>query len=194
MNAIKTLLAGLVLAASTVGANAATYYANNIVSVTPGTCTGTEAGCSWNDRENVNNAVDGDDNTFYALGFGGEIVVSFAKAVFTEAQNVSAFEVTFNRMVGHDEAADVYSILGGVETFLGTITNFIDGNSLFAGTDFDSIKLVDVSLREFPTTSSFDGFDLSAVKVSAVPLPAAGVLLLAGLGGLAAMRRRKTAA
>lgn len=197
MNVTKTLLAGLALAASTVGANAATYYANNVVSVTPGLCTGTVSGCASNDRQNVANAVDTDDNTFYALGFGGEIVVSFAQALINASavgQNISAFEITFNRSSGHNEAADVYSVLDGVSTFVGTINNLATGGTVRASSDFDSIRLVDVSLRDFPDTTSFDGFDLSAVKISPVPLPAAGVMLLAGLGGLAALRRRKNAA
>lgn len=38
-----------------------------------------------------------------------------------------------------------------------------------------------------------DGFSIDDVAISAVPLPASSLLLIAGLGGLAAMRRRKTA-
>ncbi|MGN7870091.1 VPLPA-CTERM sorting domain-containing protein [Paracoccus sp. 22332] len=193
MNAFKTLLAGLVLAASTVGANAATYYADKVISVNPGSCTGTAYGCSLNDRQNVNNAIDASESTFYALGFGGDITVGFPIPLLSQ-QNVAAFEITFNRQVGHDEAAKVFSVLNGVETLLGTITNFEGENTVVASGPFEYIKLLDVSLSVFPNTSSYDGFDLGAIKVSPVPLPAAGVLLLAGLGGLAAVRRRKTAA
>jgi hypothetical protein len=39
-----------------------------------------------------------------------------------------------------------------------------------------------------------DGFGIDTITVSSVPLPAAGWLMIAGLGGLAAMRRRKRAA
>lgn len=196
VNTYKTLLAGLILAVSTAAANAATYYADNVVSVKPGICAASASNCAANNRKNVMNAVDMDDSTFYAMGLGGEITVSFALPLFTEAQKVSAFEITFNRVIGHDEAAAVYSVLAGVPTFLGNITNFTGEDTLLAAKDFDSIKLVDISKTLFPKTTSFDGFDLSALKVSVapVPLPAAGALLLAGLGGLAALRRRKNAA
>lgn len=43
-------------------------------------------------------------------------------------------------------------------------------------------------------TGDSSAFRVSSVTVSAVPLPAAGWLMIAGLGGLAAMRRRKKAA
>lgn len=39
-----------------------------------------------------------------------------------------------------------------------------------------------------------DGFGVDGVRMAVVPLPAAGLLLLGALGGLAAMRRRKKAA
>jgi len=43
------------------------------------------------------------------------------------------------------------------------------------------------------TTSRNDGFTIDGAGISAVPLPAPALLLLTGLGGLAAFRRRKAA-
>lgn len=40
---------------------------------------------------------------------------------------------------------------------------------------------------------SGDGFGIDGIRLSAVPLPAGGVLLLAGLGGLVLLRRRRAA-
>ncbi|WP_265501153.1 VPLPA-CTERM sorting domain-containing protein [Paracoccus beibuensis] len=194
MNTIKALLAGAALMASAAGANAATYYANNVVDAVAGVCEGTASGCAANDRKNTANAVDGDSNTFYSLGFGGSIVVSFAKPLFDIAQKVATFELTFNRDGDHDEAARVYSVLDGVETDLGVVTNAAIKSTVTAYSPFEFIKLVDVTKTVFPSSTSYDGFDVAQISVAAVPLPAAGLMLMGGLGGLAALRRRKKAA
>lgn len=39
--------------------------------------------------------------------------------------------------------------------------------------------------------NGYDGLTVASIQVSAVPLPAAGFLLIAGLGGLGALRRKK---
>jgi hypothetical protein len=188
---LRILLAGLLLSVSAAGANAATYYANNIIEVKAGTCSASATLCGANDRQNVNNAVDEDEATFYSLGFGGEITLGFALPLITGGQSLSAFEITFDRGRRHDEAAEVYSVLNGIETLLGTITNAVGQQTILTSSAFEYIKLRDVTKALFPDTTSYDGFDVSAIKISAVPLPAAGTMLLAGLGGLAALRRLK---
>ena len=193
MNAVKTLLAGAALAASAAGANAATY-ASEVIAVNPGVCNNQPGKvCDpTNPRTTAANALGAADNKFYALGLGGDITLGFGKSF--GASKVSTWEVTYSRDTGHDEAVEVYSVLGGVETLLGTLTNVVGSATLIASTPFQYIKLVDVSKSVFPNTTSFDGFDVDAVSVAAVPLPAAGAMLLAGLGGFAALRRRKKSA
>ncbi|MGX0978396.1 hypothetical protein ACSSVY_004136 [Roseovarius sp. MBR-51] len=63
---------------------------------------------------------------------------------------------------------------------------------------FDTVRLTDLTLALFggnpsnlSTQAATGGFDVDAISVSAVPLPAAGFLLVGALGGLAALRRRK---
>jgi hypothetical protein len=59
----------------------------------------------------------------------------------------------------------------------------------FAGFTFDAVRFTARAKG-----GSFEFSNLRTAAVSTVPLPAGGVLLLAGLGGLAALRRRKAAA
>ena len=193
MNILKTFVAGAVLAASAVSANAASYYADKVISSTPGTYE-----INYPGRRDTSKALGAGDGAFYSMGLGGSLVVGFAQSLFDANNEVSAFEITYDRAVGHDEAVDVYSVLNGVETYLGRLLNNVEMSSVRAKVAFEYIKLVDVTRIEFPDTTSSqrsrDGFDVDSVSVAAVPLPAAGLMLLAGLGGLAAVRRRKTAA
>ncbi|MEO1961046.1 MAG: VPLPA-CTERM sorting domain-containing protein, partial [Paracoccus sp. (in: a-proteobacteria)] len=127
-----------------------------------------------------------DDEGSITLGFG---------TTFPTQQDVSVWEVTYNisPTSRHREAVDVYAIMGGVETLLGRLTNLNGGGKVLAGMGFEYIKLVDATLNEFGRsgTTSFDGFDVDSVSVAPVPLPAAGLMLLAGLGGFGVMRRRQ---
>ena len=154
-------------------------------------------------RANTDNALGAPDDLFYAMGFGGTAVLGFGETFY---QDATVWEVTFEPGLSgdHDEAVDVYvgsSYLGGSFdissfTLVGTINNKLaqGGQTLsFSGGPFSYLALVDVTKTLFPDTSSFDGFDLNAVGVSPVPLPAGGLLLLTAIGGLAAARRRKAA-
>lgn len=193
MNKLKMLLASIVFAVGAGGANAAVYHADKVIDAHRGTCIVSAKRCAQNDRLNTSNVLGAANGSFYSLGFGGDLTVGFANSLFTGGHKISLFEITFGSIprTNHFEAVDVWSVLAGVETFLGTITNLGGGGEVKSKAPFEYIKLVDVTQREFATTSSLDGFDVDSLKIAAIPLPATGILLLAGLGGMAAMRRRK---
>lgn len=87
------------------------------------------------------------------------------------------------------------SLIGGqtIEANKGYVLD-LSSDGLFDNISF--LKIVDVTLGT-PGTGVFKGNlrfdDINVTEVAPVPLPAAGVLLLAGLGGLAMVRRRKQA-
>lgn len=184
-------------------ANAATtYYASSVIDFDQGTCKG-PLGCEAG-RSNPANALYAPDDTFVSLGFGGALTLGFDTS-FDALSDISVWEVTYSAKNGnppgdnHREAIEVYTVLGGTETLVGTLLNY-GSNTVMAAGAFDYIKLVDITLSYFAgDTTSFDGFDVDAVSVTMgdvapVPLPASGLLLMAGIGGMAYMRRRKTAA
>lgn len=197
MNKLKLLALGVAFAATSGAANAAVYYADKVIDANRGTCTASPSRCASNDRLDTSNSLGAADGSFYALGFGGDLTVGFSKALFTSAQKVVTFEITFGSVPAarHFEAVDVYSVLGGVTTLLGRILNVDGQGSVASKGPFEYIKLVDATREQYGTaTTSYDGFDVDSVKIAPVPLPAAGGMLLLGMAGMAALRRRKNAA
>ena len=138
-------------------------------------------------RDNTDNALGAADGSFLALGLGGDATFSFGQVFGSPG---AVFEITFGKRSNHIEKATIIGILGGIETVIAFIANGAS-ESVFTFTGiFDQLKIVDTS----PIGGgSVDGFDIDAVKVSTVPLPAGGLLLAGALGGIAALRRRKTA-
>lgn len=135
------------------------------------------------------------DGAFYSLGLGGSASFYFDRMI---AGSLSVVEVTYGRSSYYDESAAVY---GGVfdgtgydfSTLLGTVTNKANGTGVsslgFTGR-YSALRFVDATV--VPVGRGGDGYDLDAVNVSAaVPLPATALLLLGGLAGLGALRRRK---
>jgi hypothetical protein len=58
--------------------------------------------------------------------------------------------------------------------------------------NFNDVAALSFKIDSTNTRGNVDG-QLASIEVSAVPVPAAGLLLLGALGGAAALRRRKTA-
>ncbi|WP_341351588.1 VPLPA-CTERM sorting domain-containing protein [Paracoccus fontiphilus] len=179
---------------------AATYNATSYSDVVPGTCTfaGTKdkAKCEANDRKNLANLIDGNKNTFYSLGLGGSVTLGFGTDF--RAGDVSVYEITFTRPTSIDKNYEAFELVAldankNATGFSKVITNENGFASFRIDSGFTYLKLVDVTKEQFANTSSYDGADIGMVSIAAVPVPAAGVLLLAGLGGFAALRRRKSA-
>jgi hypothetical protein len=175
----KSLALASVLAVSAATAQAAPIYATSVVSFTQGSVEKVVAG-----RSDPTKALGANDGGFVSLGFGGELVLGFSQPFRAIGQ---VFEITFNDPRRHRESADLFVGNGGAWTFVGSLQNTLSLAFNAAGT-FTQLRLVDTSNASGAT---FDGFDVDAVSVSPVPVPAAGLLLGGALVGLGALRRRK---
>lgn len=175
----KTLAIAALIAGSGAAANAALVYPTSVYSATqPGTVAPS--------RSNTAAALGAADGKFYSLGLGGELVLDFGRKV---GGTGVVTEVTFSTP-GYKEFAKLSTSLDGVTwTDIGTVFNAdaVKGAEVTALSAFRYLKFVDAS----PTGKNRDGFDVDSVGFAPVPLPAAGFALLAGLAGLATLRRRR---
>lgn len=140
---------------------------------------------------NAGLGVDGNPD-FQPGQIDGSPIFSSERLTLSFAQDMVWNNITFGRWDNNDDARltfdggtfqytgnnPVVDLGGAVSSFL-TVTAY--GNPL--GGD----------CAGFFCSSGNDSFTVASIDVAPVPLPAAGGFLLAGLGGLALMRRRKRA-
>ena len=197
-------VAALAIGMSSAASFAATIYATSVVAVAPGTyqdgvtpipalpINGTPTNGSRLDPDNALGAPDGQ---FYSLGFGGSIDLGYSGLFHSGAVVVEITGGTYP-----NELALLFVSTDG--TNWSTSVNVVSsgpGNprninvTLPAG-QYQFVRLTDSSNIANFSDSVADGFDLDAIGVTAVPLPAAawgGMALLGGIGAIRAIRRRK---
>lgn len=193
----KTLVTAAIVALSPFAVSAATVVPGGTATVGLG---GTDGGFATsitfdeaarrgtsNDRDNALNALGATDGEFFEIGLRSTVDLTFG-TLFTGSGSI--VEVTFGRSPSSAlETAEVRAGLNGTFTLIGTISNALETSTVTFGAGvFDTLRLTDTT----STNATTGGFDIDSVNVSAVPLPAAGLLLIGALGGLMGMRRRKS--
>ncbi|MEX2517779.1 MAG: VPLPA-CTERM sorting domain-containing protein [Paracoccaceae bacterium] len=169
-------------------------------------------------RDDAGNALGAPDQAgnseggFFSLGRDAVAVFGFGTSFGIDA---TIFEVTFNcngpqnpgGSCNFNESVDVYVFNGAYTPFdtsfgLSDLTslgftyaasvpnglaNQTGGATVAIGGPFSFLALVDTSLQ------AGDGFDVDAVSVSAVPVPASILFLVSALGGIGFLRARRAA-
>jgi len=209
-NFAKLGLTAAFFAASAIAANAITITpvaadcdANIVDTANPDIATVACGGMGRNDATAVN--LGNPDGNFYSLGmqtsgdqnaFGGSLILEIDPA-FTGTAMI--FEVT--NPSNHFEAAEVYvtnslsSAKGFSPLYVGTVDNGFGGQTTatssveIVGGPWKYLVLTDIS-HTLAGSGSEDGFDVDSIKLSAVPVPGAALLLGTALVGMGALRRR----
>jgi hypothetical protein len=145
-----------------------------------------------NDRDDPTNALGANNGDFFEIGFGSYIDLTFG-TIFDGSTTV--FEVTFGNAAAFPESADILAGFGGVYTLIvGDLSNAAaQGGAIISlagfGGPFDTIRISDTSSPINGATTG--GFDIDAVRVAPVPLPAAFSLLAGALGLIGFFGRRR---
>jgi hypothetical protein len=120
---------------------------------------------------NDDSSVDGNyGNDLITFAF--DRVIDFSRVVFTGVDRNDRFDVFIDGALVQEEI-----LIAGSNPFSLSSLAIGSGQSISFGAD-----------------GRFDNFRIGAIEISAVPLPAGALLLLTGLFGFGAMRRRQSAA
>lgn len=135
-----------------------------------------------------------DEITTFANGSQEWIRVSFSAPVLV---NALYFLDLFIAKDGSSQEVAMASINGGFP-IVSTYATDVVGNKRggFASSTFAPILVSDIFFTILSTNDNVGFADgaLAGIGLAPVPVPAAGLLLLGGLGGLAALRRRRKTA
>jgi hypothetical protein len=206
-------IAALTLTVSSLSANAAVEYAETVEYFNKGSGTRSTS----NDANPINAVGGAADGTFLSLGIGGEIILGFQPPPGPFTGGALFFEVTNNCDSGvctqWPEAIDVFASDDKTQAGMfvagnkvGSLTNQVaaplsNGNThtyvLNIASTFTFLGIRDTTGSVFPNSSSPTvnaGWDIDAVGVNPVPIPAAAFLLLGGLAGLGLVSRKRKAA
>ena len=192
---LGVIAVGAAMALTPLSAAASTIYASSADIIVDGP-RGTA-----NNRDDITNAFGAGDGAFFELGFDAVVEFQFGNPTGQSFFGPgSLIEVTFGNADNFLEAVLIeVGISGDAGSFITADPNPFLNNSgsssfTFAGI-FDTVRLTDLTAALFPdsnsTNSPTGGFDVDSIGVSPVPVPAAGLLLVGSLGGLAALRRRR---
>ncbi len=112
---------------------------------------------------------------------------------FSESVKITGFAFLdlFQQLADLGEVAVMSFGAGDVELAFDT-ANAASGYAELTGLDIRTASVTFTVQRTNDTRGFADGA-LAAIEVAAVPVPAAGLLMLGGLGGLLALRRRRKA-